>query len=179
MAPFIAAALPSLIGAIPQLGKLFGSGSAVAARNVQAAELAVQIVQDAVGAKNAQEAAEIVKADPAQAQAAAAAVQQRWYEIAEAGGGGIAGARQADERFTAPDGPRFWHSPAFVVSGLLLLTVYMLLVDVLFVHPEMYSGEQRTQVITAVLGLSAIVGAYWLGSSNGSARKTELNGGKA
>lgn len=44
----------------------------------------------------------------------------------------------------------------------------------LFVHPESYTGELRVQIITAVLALLGGVGAYWIGSSNGSSRKTEL-----
>lgn len=37
----------------------------------------------------------------------------------------------------------------------------------------------RTQVITAVLALLGIVGAYWLGTSFSSQRKTELQAGGA
>lgn len=37
----------------------------------------------------------------------------------------------------------------------------------------------RTQVITAVLALLGIVGAYWLGTSFSSQRKTELSAGGA
>ena len=40
-------------------------------------------------------------------------------------------------------------------------------------------GTLRTQVITAVLALLGIVGAYWLGTSFSSQRKTELQAGGA
>ena len=171
---FIAAALPSLIEAIPKLGKLFGSGSEVAERNVKAAELAVQIAQDALGARNAQEAVELAKADPAAAARAAQAIEARWLELSEAGGDGIAGARKASEAYARPDGPRFWLNPAFWISLILLAMPFMLLVDVFFIHPEAYQGEIRTQIVTGVLLVIGMVGGYWIGTSFSSARKTEL-----
>ncbi|MBK8773103.1 MAG: hypothetical protein IPM06_22105 [Rhizobiales bacterium] len=75
-----------------------------------AATRLMEVVQQATGAINAQEALEKVKADPAVAAAAAKAVESRWMEIAEAGGGGIDGARKADAVATAsgdllPDPP--------------------------------------------------------------------------
>jgi lysozyme len=79
--PILAAVLPSLIRSIPDFGKLFSSGSEVSERNVKAVEMAVGIVQEAVGARNAQEAAEIVASDPAQAEAAQEAVRARWHEL--------------------------------------------------------------------------------------------------
>jgi lysozyme len=79
--PILAAVLPSLIRSIPDFGKLFSSGSEVSGRNVKAVEMAVGIVQEAVGARNAQEAAEIVASDPAQAEAAQEAVRARWHEL--------------------------------------------------------------------------------------------------
>lgn len=173
---FLAAALPAIIDAIPKLGRLFGSGSAVAERNVKAAELAVQIVQDATGARNAQETVEILAADPAAAQAAVAAVEARWFELSEAGGGGIEGARKANEVYAQPDGPRFWFNPAFWVSLLLLTMPMMLLVDVFFVHPDTYAGELRTQIVTGVLMVIGMIGGYWIGTSFSSARKSEMLG---
>lgn len=169
--------LPSIIESIPKLGKLFGSGSQVAERNVQAAAMAVNIVQEAVGARNAQEAAEVIKADPAVAQVAQAAVEARWYELTESGGGGIAGARKANAELAA-SGASGLLTPAFIVSLVLILMPMMLLVDVFFVHPDNYPGEMRTQVITGVLMVIGVVGGYWLGSSFGSARKTEIQAGQ-
>jgi muramidase (phage lysozyme) len=170
----IGALLPGIIRAIPDLGKLFSSGSEVAERNVKAAELAVGIVQEAVGARNAQEAAEIVASDPAQAQAAQEAVKARWHELTEVGGG-IDGARKADVAFVAA-GSNPLASPAFLISLALLVMPIMLLVDVFYVHPGAYDGPLRTQIVTGVLMVIAMIGAYWLGSSFGSAKKTDLMG---
>jgi hypothetical protein len=77
----IAAVLPGLIQSIPALTRIFGSGSEISERNAKAAEMVVGIVQEATGAKNAQEAAEVVAADPAMAQAAQEAVKARWHEL--------------------------------------------------------------------------------------------------
>jgi muramidase (phage lysozyme) len=170
----IGALLPGIIRAIPDLGKLFSSGSEVAERNVKAAELAVGIVQEAVGARNAQEAAEIVANDPAQAVAAQEAVRARWHELTEVGGG-IESARKADVAFVEA-GSNPLKSPAFLISILLLLMPATLLVDVFFVHSDAYTGELRTQIVTGVLMVIGIVGGYWLGSSFGSAKKTDLMG---
>jgi lysozyme len=172
--PILAAVLPSLIRSIPDFGKLFSSGSEVSERNVKAVEMAVGIVQEAVGARNAQEAAEIVASDPAQAEVAQEAVRARWHELTEIGGG-LESARKADVAFVAA-GSNPLSSPAFLISLVLLVMPMMLLGDVFFFHPGAYDGPLRTQIVTGVLMVIAIVGGYWLGSSFGSAKKTDLMG---
>lgn len=167
-----AAALPLIVESIPKLAKLFGSGSEVAERNVKAAETVIGIVTEAVGAKNVQEAIETIQSDPQAAHAASQAVEERWYELTEAGGGGIDGAAKRDAAFAA-SGRSPLHSPAFIISCLLMVFPLMLMVDVFYVNPMSYTSELRTQIVTAVLGTIAIVGAFWLGSSFGSQRKDE------
>jgi putative chitinase len=167
-----AAALPLIVESIPKLAKLFGSGSEVAERNIKAAETVIGIVTESVGARNVQEAIEAIQADPQAAQAASQAVEARWFELTEAGGGGIDGARKADAAFSE-SGRSPLHSPAFLISILLMVFPAMLLVDVFYVHPASYTSELRTQIVTAVLGVILTVGAFWLGSSFGSQRKDE------
>lgn len=53
-----------------------------------------------------------------------------------------------------------------------------LVVDMLFIHPESYGDELRVQIVTALLGLLGVVCAYWIGSSNGSSKKTDIMAGK-
>jgi len=170
----LGALLPTLIESIPKLGKLFGSGSDVAERNVKAATMAMEIAQEALGATNAQDTVERIQADPEAKQTATRAIEARWFELAESGGGGIDGARKAALAYSMPDGPRFWFNPAFWISAVLLLMPFMLLVDVFYVHPESYAGEIRTQIVTAILMVVSMVGAYWIGTSFSSARKTEI-----
>jgi muramidase (phage lysozyme) len=159
---FTKAALPAIIESIPKLGRLFGSGSEVAERNVRAAELAVEIVKAATGAPNAQAAAEAVQADPAMARAAMQAVEARWLELAEAGGGGIEGARNADVAYRA-SGDTLWKSPSFVVAIGLLPLVYMVLVSVLFgVGPD-WPSDVRAAIATAIVSLivGGLMGYYF------------------
>lgn len=160
--PAIAAALlPSLIESIPRLGKLFGSGSAVAERNVAAAELALKVVQEATGSVNAQAAVEAIKTDPAAQQKAAAAVETRWFELAESGGGGIEGARKADAAARAAGD--MLHSPSFWVALALLPLVYLVVGSVVGLWGGSWSEEVRSAIANGVIGmvLGGLVGYYF------------------
>jgi muramidase (phage lysozyme) len=178
MAPFVAAVLPSLIDLVPKLGKLFSSGSETAERNVKAAEIVVAAAKEAIGARNEQELLETIKADPAAAAAVRGAIEAQWFKLEEVGGG-IAAAREANAVYMQPGAAGFWLNPAFWVSLIFLVMPVLILVDMLFVHADNYDDTLRTQVITAVLALLGIVGAYWLGTSFSSQRKTELQAGGA
>ena len=171
---FLLAALPAIIEAIPKLGRVFGSGSVVAERNIKAAELVASTVVTSLGARNEQEAVQRLQTDPAAVQIATRAVDAIWFELTEAAGGGIAGARKAADAYAQPEGPRFWLNPAFWISVLLIGMPFMLLVDVFYVHPESYTGELRTQIVTGVLMVISIVGGFGLGTSFSSQRKTDL-----
>ncbi len=162
LAPVVAALLPSIVEMIPRLGKIFGSGTAVQERNVQAATLAAQIVTDAVGARNVQEAAEIIKADPAQAATAAAAVEARWFELAESGGGGIDGARKADAAAVASGEP-VWHSPSFIIACALLPLVYMVVGAVVGLFGAPFSDDVRSAIANGIVGLilGGLIGYYY------------------
>ena len=159
---FVAAALPAIIEAIPKLGKLFGSGSEVAERNIKAAELAVEIVRDATGASNAQAAAEVLKADPAMAQRAGQAIEARWLELTEAGGDGIAGARKADAAQQAAGA--LWHSASFWIALVLVPLVYLLTLSLIgMIGTATWSDDVRAglagSLISAIVG--GLVGYYF------------------
>lgn len=173
MPPFLLAALPALIDAIPKLAQLFQGGVDTAEpKAVAVAQTVAQLVVDATGSKNVQEAVESIQADPSMLQAATQAIADNWFTLSEAGGGGIDGARQADAAFAAA-GRKSVESPAFLISLVLLAMPFLLLIDVFFAHPANYSGELRTQIVTGVLMCISMVGAFWLGSSFGSMKKTE------
>lgn len=161
----LGALLPTLIEQIPKLGKIFGSGSEVAERNVKAAEIAMAIAQEAVGAVNAQDTVDKIKADPELAQAATKAIEARWLELSEAGGDGIAGARKADAEAMAA-GP--WYSviksPSFIVAMLLLPLVYLVVLSLIgVVGTATWSDDVRAglagSLISAVIG--GLVGYYY------------------
>nr|MCU0958261.1 hypothetical protein [Hydrogenophaga sp.] len=160
MAPFVAAALPAIVQSIPQLAKLFGSGSEVAQRNIAAAETVVGIVQQAVGAQNAQEAAELVQSDPQARQKAQQAVEARWFELAETGGG-IESARKADAAVRASGG--LLQSPSFWIALALLPLVYMIVANVIGVIGKPLGEDVRSAISNGVVGLilGGLIGYYY------------------
>ena len=166
--PIITAVLPSLISAIPQLGKLFGSGSEVSERNIAAATKVLETVTQATGAVNALDAAEKIAADPAAADAARQAVQSIWFELVEAGGGGIDGARKADVARSAGDWQ--WNrSASFLIALPLILILLLAVCSILFpVLGGEWPPDTRTAVVTLIVG--SIIGSltgYYFGSMTG------------
>lgn len=164
---------PMIANLIPQVAKLFSSGSEVATRNVAAASAVFDTVVKAADAANIQQAVEKMQADPA----LAAKVQQAVVtDPAVMGlleiGGGIQKAREMNLSMQNADKP-FWFNPAFWITMVLLMMPFMLLVDMFYVHPTAYEGNLRTQIVTGVLGIIMMGGAYWLGSSIGSAKKDD------
>lgn len=160
MSPFLVAALPALVDAIPGLIRTFGKGE-VTERNAKAAEAVLEVVQTATGTTNAQSAVEAVKADPAARTAATEALyKEGWFEVTEAGGGGLEGARE----FAKDAGEQFWKMGVFWITVLLLPLLYGTVYLVLTGSTEQFSGELRaaiaSSVVTGVLG--GIIG-FWLG----------------
>lgn len=172
MAPFIAAALPSILAAIPELAKMFASGSPTSERNIKAAETVIGIAKEAIGAKNEQELVETMANDPSAVKAVQEAVKANWFDVQQIGGG----IKEAAERNLKVQGDRnFFFNPAVWISVLMLVFPTMLLVDVFYVHPgaEYYSENIRTQIVTAVLAVIMMVGAYWLGTTASSGKKDD------
>src|SRR5690606_20956533 len=137
------------------------------------AEIVVAAAKEAIGARNEQELLETIQSDPEAANTVRGAIEAQWFRLEEVGGG-IAAAREANKVYLQPDAPGFWVNPAFWVSMLFLLMPQMILVDMLFVHSDSYDDTLRIQIVTAILALLGVVGAYWLGTSFSSQRKTEL-----
>lgn len=170
MTPFIAAVLPSLIDLVPKLGTIFSSGSEKSERNIKAAQVVVDAAKSAIGAANEQELAEKLQADPLAAETVKRAIEAKWYEVAEVGGG-VQAARVADER--RQSGPGFWQSGAFWITAMLLPLVYMALYATLF--REGASDEIKAMVLGAIFGglLTGGITAFWFGTSASSQRKTD------
>jgi len=169
MAPVLAALLPTLVSLIPELGKLFGSGSDVSNRNIAAAEKVAEVVVAATGAPNLQGAVEAMQSDPAQRQAAREAVAPM-LELVEVGGG-IKAAREFNVSTAAIPA---WRMPAVWMSVALLAPLYAVVGTVLWHSAWAAERDLRTQVVTAVLAVIGLVGAFWFGTSIGSQRKTDL-----
>jgi len=179
----VAALLPSLIQLVPQLTKIFGSGSEVSQRNIAAAEAVFTVAKDAIGAKNEQEVIEAIKSDPVQATAVKQAIEKNYLHIQEAGGGGIQGARDysiavAQMRDAGGAPLSLWTQPAFVISVVMLGLVVLMVFVVLFPWEviregggQIYSDDVRLIVVTAIIGSLSTIGAFWLGSSFASRQK--------
>jgi len=168
---FIAAALPALIEAAPKLGRIFSSGSDTAERNMQAAEMVLDIAKQAVDAPNEQALVESIKTDPAAAQTVREAIDANWWRIDEVGGG-IESARKANISQSSIE-PR--RNMALWVTIMLLPLVYITVVAVLFTGD--WTSETKAMVVAAVISgvLGAITG-YWLGTSFSSAKKDDRLG---
>lgn len=160
MAPFIAAAIPALVQAAPDLIRIFGN-SENAERNAKAAEVVAQIAVESTASQNVQEAVEQVQASPEQAKAFKEAVQERWFELTEVGGG-VQAARKADAEFVAK-GESVFKSPSFWVALLLLPLVYMIVANVVGVVGKPLNDEVRSAISNGVVGLvlGGLIGYYY------------------
>ena len=166
--PILNAVLPMFVKSIPQLGELFSSGSEVSKRNLKAAELAVNVITEAVGASNAQEALGIIQSDPAAAAVASAAVEKSWYEIS-LNIEGVTASREANAASTG----QFWKQPAIWVTAMLMPLVYGVTYKVLTGD---FASEVQSMVVASVItGCLGGVTGFWLGTSFSSSRKTELS----
>jgi len=172
MAPFVAAAIPSLIQAAPSLIRLFGGGGEHTEKNAKAAEIAVEIAKTVTNQPTAEGAVVAIKADSNLASSYAQAVESQWYQlVGEAGGGGISGARAHDVQAQISSKP--WLSPALWVSILILPLVYIVVVAVMF--GEGWTNDIRAMVVSSIISLilGSITG-FFLGTSYGSQRKTDI-----
>lgn len=173
MAPFVLAAIPSLIQAAPSLIRLFGGGGEHTEKNAKAAEIAVEIAKTVTNQPTAEGAVAAIKAEPNLASSYAQAVESRWYQlVGEAGGGGIAGAREFAMKTTPQNKP--WMSQQLWVTVAILPLVYIALYAVLF--RDGFSDDIRAMVIGAIFGgiLTGAIGQFWFGTSAGSQKKTEM-----
>lgn len=167
MAPFLLAALPALLDAVPKLMSIFGGNSEVAQRNEKAVALAVDLAKSAAGAANEQALVEALN-DPAIAASVRQAIEDNWYQIS-LNIEGVAEARKQNN-----ESAHFWTQPAIWVTVLLMPLVYFVTYSVM---TGSFSSEVQSMVIASIVSgvLSAVTG-FWLGTSFSSSRKSELMG---
>jgi lysozyme len=171
MAPIVAALMPTLISAIPEIAKLFGSGPKTD-KTAAIAQKVAETVIAATGASNLQAAVETVQADPQMRKQATEAVQAIWYELQEIGGG-ISAAREFSAK-AAADGSSFIRMPAFWISIALLPLLYGTVYAVL-TGGDGFTSELRAAIASSVVtGVLGAVAGFWLGSSFTTSRSRGL-----
>lgn len=172
MAPIVAALLPSLVSAIPEIAKLFSGDGPKSERNAAIAQKVAETVVQATGAANLQAAVETVQSDPQMRKQATEAVQAMWYELQEIGGG-IGAAREFSVKASA-EGATFVRMPAFWISMALLPLLYGTVYAVL-TGAEGFTNELRAAIASSVVtGVLGAVAGFWLGSSFTTSRSRGL-----
>ena len=171
--------LPALLGLIPQLAPILGPKTAGKVEQYgQLAQAITNAITQATGTPNLQAGLEAMQGSPEVKATAANAVLSTpavaaVMESQEAGGGGIAGARKfAIESAGIP----FWRRGEFLISLILLALVGAIVGDVLYFHPGNWTPNDRTMVLTLAVAITSAVMGFWIGSSIGSMRKTEIGG---
>ena len=94
-------------------------------------------------------------------------MEDNWFQVSEAGGGGIEGARKADaERVAATERIRdILKSPSLVIALALLPLLYLIVGSLVgLVGNAEWSDEVRSSIIGAVVGsILGSVGGYYFG----------------
>ena len=171
-------ALPGLINALPEIGSIFKKPD-VAERNVEAVAKVGQILMQTTGATNMQEAVERVQADPQTASEANEALRMNRADIVDLmerinamEQGNIRAAREYNS-----SEPLFIDAPWVKMKFIHLLSLAFVGFSGVFVSlnwagltPELKGAVITLMIIAGWNG----VRDYWMGSSSGSDKKTEL-----
>ncbi len=175
-APFVGAAFEALVKELPTLNKLFGSGSRVSERNQAVLEATVNVVKEAIGATNEQEAVQKVQTDLDAKKAADDAVKANALDLFGVDLSGVGAARELDQKRTESGLPFWKNSPAFVVTMALLPLLYMTVyITLTGTSDGGFTGEMKASTVAAVISgiLGGAVG-FWLGASFTTSRSRGL-----
>lgn len=165
---FIAAALPTLLNAAPDLIRVFGKGEQ-SEKNAQAAAKVVEIAKVVTGETTAEGAVAKIQADPAMSDAFSAEARAQFLEIEAMAEKRIAAARE----FNKSDEPMFGRVK--FVHILSLMVACAALAGIGYILTTSTDPTERSMALQTLLigGFSGVL-AYWIGSSQGSDKKTDL-----
>jgi len=170
MAPFIAAAIPSLIQAAPDLVRVFGGKNAE--KNAAAAEVVAKIAMESTSQPTIEGAVRSIEQNPSQADAFREAVRYSFAELlqlAELDEKSRDAAMGRNAQLMATD-PRW----IYVIGGIAFFVVLSSYVLAGLVITGDFSPEVKAMVITGVVIASiGTVLAFLFGSSHGSRIKDE------
>lgn len=172
--PILPAIAQFLVGAaaeqIPRLAQIFKPSSPVAERNVQLATIALDVVQKAVGAANAQEAVERIKTDPEALQAARLAIDANWAQLQEAHEASIGKAREFAR--AAPERIVFGNMVFHEILALLMVMISA--GGAAAVLAGEFSNELKIAVVTLmIVGGYTGIKEFFFGGSRGSDTKNQ------
>ena len=171
MSPLLIPAITAVIDAVPSLMRIFKGDSKTVERNAKAVEVIGGIIKEATGEETVAGAAEKVIANPEAAARVEKIVQERYYELAEAGGGGIEGARNWIDRMTTGSD---WRA---IGAGLLMGFLSILILGGggwIFYKVLFHDGttpEQKGMLVGALVAFLSSVVSFWFGSSAQSRSK--------
>lgn len=174
VAPFLVAAIPALISALPEFAKIFNKPD-VAERNVEAVVKASELIMQATGATNVQEAVEKVQADPELAQVANDSLRANRAEFMDMlerawdrDDKSVADARiYADKEKPVVGNWHFVH----ILTLLLVILGGAAAVGVMFTSANETERGMALQALLLV-GFGGAV-TFWLGSSRSSQLKDQ------
>jgi hypothetical protein len=172
IAPILAAVLPTFLEAAPKLIRIFGDGKQ-SDRNARAAQIVADIAKEATGATNEQAAAEVISRDPKAAEAFQTAVQERWFELTEVGGG-IPEARKFMDKMTG-EGPQ-WRQIGYSVMVAVLAFLIVGGGGYVLASIALDSGEDpqlRAGIVEYAKNIGLIVAGFVFGSSVTSRQKDQ------
>lgn len=176
MAPILAAILPTLFQAAPDLIRLFGKGEQ-SQKNAAVAEKVAQVAVQVTGAVNEQEAANRIESDPAASQAFKEAVAEnfdQWLGMVTKFAEMEEGSRDKARAFIAT-----YRDPVvgkFTFPELLSLLMFLFSAagGVLMVIFGGLTAELKGAIVTLMLiGGYNKVAEFWFGSSFGSRQKDQ------
>lgn len=171
--PFLTAAFDALAKELPTLGRILGSGTPV---SNQVIESVVDVVKEAVGAKNDQEAVDLVKADPELAKVADDAIKASAMDIFNLDMSNVGEARLSNEAAAKAEKP-FWKTmPAFWITLAVLPLPYYTVIQVLTGSIDSFSPDIKASLASAVVSLvlGGVIG-FWLGASFTTSKSRGLN----
>lgn len=173
--PFLAAAVPALISALPEFAKIF-SKQDVAERNTEALVKATETIMAATGSPNIQAATEAIQSDPDAAQKVNEALRANRAEIMDMlermntlEQGNIKAAREYQTQEPTIIGKwKFWH-----ILAILVVVAAIAAMGYILAYSE--DIQERTMVLQVLLlGGFGVVMQFAFGSSEGSKTKDLL-----
>lgn len=163
MAPFVAAAMPILMNAVPSLIRIFGKGEQ-SQRNAETAERVIEIAKQVTGADTAEGAVMRIQDRADDRQAFEQALRTQWFDLydPEIAKANEDSRKAAGDRMAGLMSASKWNAiPWWGLAYSALIGCFLLVRQILATA----TAEVQTLVLGSVLGVVSTVIAYFFGSS--------------